>query len=280
MKLRKKVFKIISIASVFLISILLAGLTLLITVKATFFNGDYYLKQMQQINYSEKVLEKTNSDLTSLGIPGGIPDEVITNVISATNITSELSSQISERFASEDYEIQTAIVREKFMAAFVEYAESEGIKVTKIVESGLNNLATECANVYAANISFPFISEIASASAYYNKMFTPFVIGIVIVVVALGFMIWHLQRWKHRAIRYYIYGLSGTGVICALFPILLYIQKPYNHLMVSPEYIKQLLVAIANDYLLILILFGLLFILLAAVFIPYYKKLYKQSCNK
>lgn len=277
--MRKKVFLLISVIFIFFISCFISAIVFLFTAKATLFDYDFYIRVVNDTKYTQKVYDNLNQTFTSLGIPGGIPDEVITNVVTHNDVRQEIYAQLQKKFTDNEYTIQSNTIYERFMSSFLNYAKEKKINVDQITKESLKNLSTECSNAYISAVSFPFINQISDASVYYGNYFLLFISILLVLSAVMVATVWILQRWKHRAVRYYMYSLLGSGIICTVFPAFLYFTKPYRNLMISPDYVRVFMISMVDNYLLMSILIGIFVMLLPTTLIPFYKRQYSISCR-
>lgn len=269
--MQKRIKKIATVVLVFFVSLMLTAAALVTVVCITLTNRNFYKEQLQRTAYSDGILENLNESLTSLGIPGGIPESVITDVVSVIDINSELDKQVDAMFLQKDYEVNTGAVYEEFRSEFVNYAKKQDIKTDKIVISGLEYLAEECSNLYSSNVAFPFFSQISSLGSAFNQ-YAPFVVfGLIAAAAAMCAAVWFMQRWKHRAVRYYIYSLIGSGASLFIFPVVILIAKPYNRLLLEPAASKSFVSSVAQTFFSELAFAGVFVMLIAAALIPLYR---------
>ncbi len=261
-----------TVVLVFLISLLLTAAALITVVGLTITNKSFYKEQLQRTAYSDGILENLNDSLISLGMPGGIPEAVITDVVSVIDINTELGNQVDAMFSQEKYEVSTAAVYERFRSEFLNYAKKQGFKTDAVLTADLEYLAEECSAVYSANVAFPFFSQISSAGNMFKKYAVFVVFGLIALAVAVGVAIWFLQRWKHRAVRCYMYSIIGAGLSLIVFPVIVLIVKPYNRLLLEPAVSKLFVSSVAQTFFTELAFAGVFIILFSAVFIPFYKR--------
>ena len=150
--------KILAVVCSFLLSLLAFLLLVAICTKMTFFDKGFYLSNIAKTHYYEKVTSDLMEDFTSLGIPGGIPDEVFKNTISQDDVQTEIMACIDTSFSGKTYQIRSNAVKQKLYSAFLDYAKQQHKReATDQEQQALQELASECEKVYIQNVRFPFI---------------------------------------------------------------------------------------------------------------------------
>ncbi len=266
--------KILAVVCSFLLSLLTFLLLVAICTKMTFFDKGFYLSNIAKTHYYEKVTSDLMEDFTSLGIPGGIPDEVFKNTISQDDVQTEIMACIDTSFSGKTYQIRSNAVKQKLYSAFLDYAKQQHKReATDQEQQALQELASECEKVYIQNVRFPFIQQISGAKALYDRFFIPAAIILGVLCVLLGVAIWFTQRWRHRAIRLYVYAGVGCSLTGILFPLYMLIWAPYKQLNIQPPALHGLLTSMASQYLISLLVVFVVVGLLCTVLAPIYRKL-------
>ena len=95
---RKAAGPVITGAVAWVLSLLLALLTVLGVVACTVCNSRYLRNQVLESGFCEATLEQLNENYTSYGNAGGIPEEVMTSIVTEDQIQQDMFQAVERLY--------------------------------------------------------------------------------------------------------------------------------------------------------------------------------------
>jgi hypothetical protein len=208
----------------FLISMLLFLLTVLAVLQGTLLRQGFLESHMQSADFYSKVSSEIKEQYISYGNASGFDepffDSVFVSVITTDQIKQDVNTLVGQMYSNTKLELDTAALNQKLYDAFVKNAESRRFDVTPQVEEQLHFLTDTCITAYEQAVTFPYGSQIGSLLTKAAVPLRAAMIVCGVVVVALALFLYFLNRWKHRAVRYGIYAVTGTLLMTLVLPLL------------------------------------------------------------
>lgn len=243
------IVKIVSIVISFILSFLLFADIFLIIAKIQLFNQTSLVTSMDKTNYYGQLASEIEDDFVSYGLASGFPDNFFECIIDLDTIKYDVIEQTERMFTGKYSSFDKSEMYNFMYDSFIKYANNNNYTVTDKIDKNIKYLANTCAEHYVECIDIPFASYI---SPYLPKLSKFCLYGIiccsigVLICIAVLFM---LQSWKHRSIRYYIYSLTTAGLMLFIFPIIIYASGKITKIAVLSQAMHHLIVMFLQTFL-------------------------------
>lgn len=222
--IRKKRKKVIVILLAFFLSLFTFFGGILAVIQSTFLSPNYMRKQLKNSDYYENVIEDAENEFTSYASASGFDQSFFKGILDINDVQLNVNQSLSVLYGESDQSVNTSDFKSKLYGKLTENVEGRKITVTDSIKNSLTLLAQTCADTYTQYISIPYYTEL---SQIVKKVKTPILIFesvILLIIVLLVVTIFKLSKWKHRAVRAYIYSISGTALMLTILPLIIIIS--------------------------------------------------------
>lgn len=257
----------ISYILAFLLSVCLTFITLLVVVRFGAFNESSLYKNMSSYGYYDYVYKDIMADVKSMTIPTGFPETIYEDIITQTHIYNDINGSLKAQFTGTEYTSTSSEIKQHLRENINRYFEENSYVATEEEESAINDYLNAVADDYDKYIEMPLANYLVKAKEVFNKVFLIAVIALLVVSLIIVYVILQLYKWLHRAFRYFAYASLGCATMVTAFPAYLYIEKLYYRLSLSPESFYRLVTTYIDNVLELFMYFGLLWLVIAIVFI-------------
>lgn len=248
----------------FLLSLCITMLVIMLCLDFTTFQANALNTDMND-SFFRQTQQSLTEDLKELIPPSGLPDTIFDDLISVSMIKKDATQVVQNTLGGIKEAYNSDTVRQLFMNRFTQYADSQGIDVQS---TNLDSLADSCAAVYERQITVPFLQTYAPFRLMFDKVFTYSVICLTALSIVILLILFHIHRFKHRAVRFSIYSLLASALMILPIPVYLLIQGEYKNLNITPEQFHTLFISLAQKSLWGLIIGGTAVGLLGILLLP------------
>ncbi len=264
---KSTVRKIISGFFAFLISVFLFLVICLLVCQNTVFNYEYLMRSMEKSGYYEQLSEEIEEQFISYGAASGFDQEVFDGIVDSQMVKNDVDSIIKAMYQNADEKLNTTAFQNHLYNTFIAYANQKEIQITSEIDQSIRYLVDTCVNTYVKDISVPFADQIGNLIVKFQKPIMIITYALSIAVIIFTLVIFLINHWKHRAVRNYIYALSGTFLMIAAIPIYFFIWGKIDQIGIfSPALYHFVVLYITNIFLLLVgFAIGVLIILLLLI---------------
>ncbi|MCI8554770.1 MAG: hypothetical protein HFJ80_07500 [Clostridiales bacterium] len=258
---------IISSFIAFIMALLLFLLAAGSCLSVTIFNQDFVLKRLEKANYYQKSADTILDQMKSL--PGGVPAEIYDGVIDADLVYKDIVNGVTAAFTGDSsYRLDLQPLKEDLMSRFTTYAAENELVISDESAESLQTLVDTCTKLYRDQVTIPFVDTFGQIRMLFFKGYT---IGIVVIVLLCALLILFLlsiRRFKHRAVRYLVYSLSGAALMMSVFPIYILMERAYERIHLSPQYVYDAFVDLVSSSMSAMLVGGAILLALALALLP------------
>lgn len=208
--------------------------------------------------YYEGVLSHANQKITSYTYPTGIDPRVIEGVITIEDVESDVTGIIKAAFAGEEHKPDLTDINARLTANVSSFLLEGSVEVADDSKEVIAAFATEVTDIYLQAMKMPGLDSIVKVR---NACLSPLSLALVICVVLAGALvatICSLHHFLHRSLRFISYATGGASLMCLVGPLVVYVSKSYEHLMLEPQYFYHFGVSVALRALTLVMAGGLL----------------------
>lgn len=243
-----KLRKIVSFVLAFLLSLSLLGITALGAIKNGLFSTKTILKLMDE-EYCTAVRQETEDALSDYTIPTGIDTWVVENVVTVSDVTTDVKGYIYAAFSGNEYKPNTTMMEERIKANVVKFFEENSAELDDDTEEIIDTFIDELDVIYTLGIELKTINTVVKANDIFSKFYMPTLIGLLVLSLILGILCVKIHHYPHRGVRYLAYAAGGTALMSFIFPTVLIASGRYKNLMFEPEHFYRLAVNYIHGFL-------------------------------
>lgn len=251
----------------FLLSISLTLLTLLLVIEWSGLSRSSFSKNMSANKYYDHVKEDIYDEAEAITIPTGLPDEVLTDIITTDKISQDVNGYINASFNEKIYRPDTKDITRKLRRNIETFLQKEGIDATKEQNRNINTYIASVEEIYIDTVKVPFLSLFEKARIIYNKIFLIGLAGGLLFSMICIYMIIKLHRWIHKAFRFIVYSTIATGLMTGILPTYIITSGFYKKINLSPEYFYNFIVDYITNILKAFIYFSTVWLVISLLII-------------
>lgn len=205
-----KVKKIISLILSFILSVLIAVMSIVVIVKITFLDEAFLRKQITASQYSENLIKDLEKSFTSYGIVSGFDSEFFKEVLQSESVKTDIYHEVSFLYGSGTKRASKTEFNEKLNSIILKDVQARGFEINESVQEALLYLSNTCTEDYMSSIEIPFMSSAKDIITKLNNLTTYAVSLLLFLSFVVVLIIYFLNSWKRRKLRYYIYSVAGA----------------------------------------------------------------------
>ena len=248
---RKKstMIKGISLFLSFLIALSLFSSSILITLHNTVFNYKFALKNITASGYYTRLAKEIEDEFKSLGSASGFDSDIFENIIPKKTLEDDVNKYILDVYSNTEPKVDTSDLVSSLHSTFINYANSKGITITDETQKAIQELEKNCAIVYSNYIGFMFAEQVSTYLYKFNKVCIVMLSVLAIFISVLGIVLFLINRWRHIAIRNYIYSISACILMLLPIPIAGFASHKIEKIGITAKSIYDFVVLYANNVL-------------------------------
>ena len=203
---------VITGAVAWVLSFLLVLLTVLGVVACTVCNSRYLRSQVLESGFCQATLEQLNENYISYGNAGGIPQEVMTSIVTEDQIQQDMFRAVEALYQGDRRLIAHPEVAEAAVEAIENNLEERGIQLTDEIREAVQEMASGCQVDYDNYVQLIVAPYIAPYMARITQMvWIGFAVLAVVCVVALVLLM-RLQPSGAARLRWCINAFSTAAL--------------------------------------------------------------------
>lgn len=205
----------------FFISMFSFLLVCVVIFQSTVLNEGFFLKHLSDTDFYAKLTEEIKQDFISYGSASGVDashfDYVFSEIIPSTQTQQDVENSVHQVFSGTVQPLDTSYIAENLEQSFFQYAQEHGKEISD--QEAVSYLVETCMDTYSDYVNLPYASQISNLILQYSSPVQLLSFGLFALILILAVFLFVINRWKHRAIRFYIYALSGTGLMTLAVPV-------------------------------------------------------------
>lgn len=227
-----------STISLLLSIIMSVGILILLTAVSSslgYFHENTITGSLQKSEYGVKAAQalqaKTDELLKQAGLPTGLWEDMIDESTLYTEFAA-FRNNPSDKTRAEEFGAQ---IKERIYS----YLDGKGVKQTEDIERTVEALGKDAGALYQKYLMPSSIPSLDSLSAQWGKKLM--IIGIIATVVTLlcAGILWKMEKYHHRAMRYISAATIASAIWYWLFHIWLQDKLQNTAALVQPDYYEN-----------------------------------------
>ena len=250
---------VITGAVAWVLSFLLVLLTVLGVVACTVCNSRYLRSQVLESGFCQATLEQLNENYISYGNAGGIPQEVMTSIVTEDQIQQDMFRAVEALDQGDRRLIAHPEVAEAAVEAIENNLEERGIQLTDEIREAVQEMASGCQVDYDNYVQLIVAPYIAPYMARITQMvWIGFAVLAVVCVVALVLLM-RLQPSGAARLRWCINAFSAAALFSVVVPLLFNGLIRMDRLNLKPETLKMLVASYTHGAVEVFFYFALIY---------------------
>lgn len=250
---------VITGAVAWVLSFLLVLLTVLGVVACTVCNSRYLRSQVLESGFCQATLEQLNENYISYGNAGGIPQEVMTSIVTEDQIQQDMFRAVEALYQGDRRLIAHPEVAEAAVEAIENNLEERGIQLTDEIREAVQEMASGCQVDYDNYVQLLVAPYIAPYMARITQMvWIGFAVLAVVCVVALVLLM-RLQPSGAARLRWCINAFSAAALFSVVVPLLFNGLIRMDRLNLKPETLKMLVASYTHGAVEVFFYFALIY---------------------
>lgn len=250
---------VITGAVAWVLSFLLVMLTVLGVVACTVCNSRYLRSQVLESGFCQTTLEQLNENYISYGNAGGIPQEVMTSIVTEDQIQQDMFRAVEALYQGDRRLIAHPEVAEAAVEAIENNLEERGIQLTDEIREAVQEMASGCQVDYDNYVQLIVAPYIAPYMARITQMvWIGFAVLAVVCVVALVLLM-RLQPSGAARLRWCINAFSAAALFSVVVPLLFNGLIRMDRLNLKPETLKMLVASYTHGAVEVFFYFALIY---------------------
>ena len=250
---------VITGAVAWVLSFLLVLLTVLGVVACTVCNSRYLRSQVLESGFCQATLEQLNENYISYGNAGGIPQEVMTSIVTEDQIQQDMFRAVEALYQGDRRLIAHPEVAEAAVEAIENNLEERGIQLTDEIREAVQEMASGCQVDYDNYVQLIVAPYIAPYMARITQMvWIGFAVLAVVCVVALVLLM-RLQLSGAARLRWCINAFSAAALFSVVVPLLFNGLIRMDRLNLKPETLKMLVASYTHGAVEVFFYFALIY---------------------
>ncbi|MBQ9977805.1 MAG: hypothetical protein IJP21_04370 [Clostridia bacterium] len=261
--------KIITVFTAFILTFALACLGLCVTAKVAT-KSDFFKGVINKTNYINFAEEEIKEGLSDLAIPSGLPSDFFSDKIKSDTISKIITDSVNHIFLNSSAP-DFSFIKENLQKEITLWANENFVFIDDATNSAISLLSEECYHVvlrYTSPDIFQYLGRLASA---FSKVA---IIGIISSLILCAFTLFFLFKLLSRKEFFFFSFVSfcSGGLLVGIIPFILLITNKIASIAILSKSLYAFVCGFVNSCLVILALFGLLFILISVIFVLLEKK--------
>lgn len=250
---------VITGAVAWVLSFLLVLLTVLGVVACTVCNSRYLRSQVLESGFCQATLEQLNENYISYGNAGGIPQEVMTSIVTEDQIQQDMFRAVEALYQGDRRLIAHPEVAEAAVEAIESNLEERGIQLTDEIREAVQEMASGCQVDYDNYVQLIVAPYIAPYMARITQMvWIGFAVLAVVCVIALVLLM-RLQPSGAARLRWCINAFSAAALFSVVVPLLFNGLIRMDRLNLKPETLKMLVASYTHGAVEVFFYFALIY---------------------
>lgn len=226
----------ISLIFSFFLSICITLVVVLGTARLGLFSLQGFLAIFDD-TYFESVLTYTNERITAYTYPTGIDPHVVDDVVTREDVERDVTGMVRAAFEGAEYEPDLSEIESRLTANVLTFLVEGNAEVSGKSGEIVTTYVDEIKDIYLDVVRLPALDSIAKVrSTYVGSLTIALAISLALAVV-LTIGIRGLHHFLHRSLRFVAYATGGASLMCLVGPLIVYLSKAYEGLILKPHYL-------------------------------------------
>lgn len=268
---------VLSCLLTFVMSVVFTVASILCSVKIGFLNADSILDGMALADYYKGVEEDFYQDARDFTIPVGLPEHVVDGIIDSETVYRDVTAYVTNAVDDRIYEFDTKTMESRLTENIHSYFQQEGLQMNEEQIQTIPEYVTMIADIYKENVRVDYTSVLGKVNHAMENYVLLGVAACLVLGIVISFVLVRMYYWKHRGMRFVVYGTITTAVMMITPPILVSILGNYMKPNIAPEYFYHGLINYCANGLQVFVYFAIGWAAISAALLLWIRYLKKNS---
>lgn len=277
-KSKKMLRGVISTLLSFLLAVIFTVGSVLIGLYIGFLNENRIIDGLNYKDYYSGVEESFYQNSKDITTPIGLPDTVVEGIVESETVYEDVKNYVVAAVNGQTFVFATDDLKSKLEENVRGYFASQEWEMTPEQEATIPEYTQLIADEYVDCVKVPFVEHFASAKRIFQKVLLIGIPAIIVLAAVIIFMLIHMQKWKHRGIRYVVYSSFATMLMVAIPGVVSLMSGFYKKINISTEYLYHALVKYISNGLWVFVYLALVWfaVSVSLLFLIRFVKKYKN----
>jgi hypothetical protein len=239
--------KLISLVLSFILSLFIVVVCILLIVKVTFLNEGYLREQITKSQYTENLINEINKTFISYGIVSGFDEKFFTSVLTVDRVKSDIYYDVGRLYSGSTKKVDTKSFSDHLYNLLIENVKKRGFELNDEVDTALIYLTDTCTQTYKDNVGIPYVTQAHTYIAKFNKVIDLAIGGMLALCVFTMIILYMINPWKRRKIRYYMYAVGGSFFMLLMPSLFVLYANKIDKIGISGKSLYFLVVSYLNN---------------------------------
>lgn len=206
-----------------------------IAVKSSYLPGNMWSSYLLHSSYGDEAAEAAREHMEEVFESRGLSEEAAGRMLTQEALRAEYGYCVDDLLQKRKQEkSRREIFEEELESQIMEYLQEAAI--TEQLETEILNLVEETGDIYDSYLNPGWLASMISFAEKYDRILTVLIVLSAAVIVLESIILWFMHHYKHKAVRYIVYGAGTSCLWGALLLLFLWKQDWIEELGAGPEY--------------------------------------------
>lgn len=239
----------LSILLAFFLCLLVFVTTCVGILQTTVLNENYMRAKLSQSEFYEQMADEIEQKFSSFGAASGFDEQFFDGTVDPVRVQQDIGNAVTQLYNNRSKQVDTSDFKQQLHQLFLTDIQERGIEVTPELEEAVQALTDACIQSYQDAVSVPYITEISHYVQKGYELARLILIVLIVVIVVIAAVLFFMHSWKHRALRYYIYALSGSALMMIMLPVIVFLSGKVQRIGLASASLYHFAVSYINGFL-------------------------------
>lgn len=271
----KTVGNILYIILSFIFSVCLVACGLCSLIRFTVFNQGFLADCLNSSAYYTDLCDEITDDLLNIGDASGLDKSFFDDFVEEVLVREDIQKYIEDFYAGNKMSVDTTNFEENLDEALATYQSENNI--TDASEKSIDYFIKEAAKIYAQNVKITYFNTIQKKMLEYRTKFTIYAIVTGAAALAIAAFIFFTSEWKHKAVRYFYYGICSAGLFTLIIPAAVFASGILGKIAILSRSLNDMYTALFNSLFIDMAICAAVMFVISAVLLIVHGKLRKNA---
>ena len=201
-------------------------------------------------------------------LPTGIDPSVLSDVFTAEQVEKDVKFCIMNSDPKNN-NLDTSAMEAQILANVQNFFSSQDVEINEEEMGDLNEYGKEITDIYRRSVKLPGIDYIVRARDGFSQILVYVLIVTLLLGVASAILCLKLVPNSIRGVRYVTEAVGGAGLLTLIVPLVMLLNRFYEHLNISPAYFANAIAAYIRGALVKCVVAGAVMVLIYAAMTVY-----------
>jgi hypothetical protein len=233
--------------------------------------------QFNNSHYYENATTEVEDQFASYASASGFDESFFKTVVDLNDVELKTNTSLTVLYGTDSNSVDTNDFEQILYGKLIENIKSRKIGITADAQKAIHLLAKTCADTYTQTISIPYAKQLAPMLKVMKRPILYAELFLAVFIVLFAVLIYFFSRWQHRAIRTYIYSVSGTMLMLIVLPTAFLLSGKINKIALISKSLYDFSVCYLTGFAYLFYQVTLLLAIVLAVLIILYRSMLKQA---